>query len=164
MIAILSRGHCLMVGRAGAGEDAAGQHARAGVSTWSFKRIQFTPDLMPSDITGTEVLEEDRLHRRAVLPVPEAAGLHERRARGRDQPDAAQDAGGAARGDAGVPASPPAATRHELEAPFFVLATQNPIEQEGTYPLPEAQLDRFMFKHPRLLPEAGTRRWTIVQG
>jgi hypothetical protein len=82
---------------------------------------------------------------RARVQVPPRADLRERRARRRDQPHAAQDAGRPARGDAGVPGHLHGHERYGIDRPFFVLATQNPIEQEGTYPLPEAQLDRFMF-------------------
>jgi MoxR-like ATPase len=109
----------------------------------SFNRIQFTPDLMPSDITGTEV-HPGGPATGARVQVPPGPDLRERRPRRRDQPHAAEDAGRAARGDAGVQVTV-GGQRHDLPEPFFVLATQNPIEQEGTYPLPEAQLDRFMF-------------------
>ena len=85
-------------------------------------------------------------HRPPRLPLHQGAGLRQPRPRRRDQPHAAQDAGGAAAGDAGVPRHRGRHDRYELPLPFLVFATQNPIEQEGTYPLPEAQLDRFMFQ------------------
>ena len=123
----------------------------ARVLDLKFNRIQFTPDLMPSDITGTDIINEDAADRPAPDGVRARADLREHRARRRNQPHAAEDAGGAARGDAGAPRHDQGRT-YELEEPFFVFATQNPIELEGTYPLPEAQLDRFMFhiviEHP----------------
>jgi MoxR-like ATPase len=117
----------------------------AGAGRLSFKRIQFTPDLMPADITGTEVIEEDpETTGGATSASCRRADLRQRHPGRRDQPHPAEDAGGAARGDAGAQVTGRRQTH--AAAPFFVLATQNPIEQEGTYPLPEAQLDRFMFK------------------
>jgi len=144
LISLFSRGHCLLEGVPGLAKTLL-------ISTLSrtlhlsFSRIQFTPDLMPADITGTEIIEENRttgsrefrfiegpLFANVILadeinrtpPKTQAAlleAMQERQATvGR--------------------------VRHELADPFFVLATQNPIEQEGTYPLPEAQQDRFMFK------------------
>ena len=121
-----------------------------------FRRIQFTPDLVPSDITGTEILEEDTATRRAQLPVRARAGVREHRARRRNQPRAAAHAGRAARGDAGA-SRDRAGDTMALPEPFFVLATQNPIEQEGTYPLPEAQLDRFLFDIRIGYPRRGRR-------
>ena len=108
-----------------------------------FQRIQFTPDLMPADITGTEILQEDP-DGRTPAAVRAGADLRQRDPRRRDQPHAAEDAGRAAEAmqEHQVTA---AGVRYPLPEPFFVLATQNPIEMEGTYPLPEAQLDRFMF-------------------
>ena len=110
----------------------------------TFKRIQFTPDLMPTDITGTDIIEEDITTGHRTLDVRARTDLHERAAGGRNQSHAAEDAGRAARSDAGAFGD---GARHDAcaEPPFFVLATQNPIELEGTYPLPEAQLDRFLF-------------------
>ena len=112
----------------------------------TFRRIQFTPDLMPSDITGTEILQEDSAAGRRDLRVRQRPRLHQHHPGRRNQPHAAQDAGGAAGGDAGDGSH---RRRRDLPAGRAVSsssATQNPIEQEGTYPLPEAQLDRFMFK------------------
>src|SRR5262249_43896570 len=143
LIAIFARGHCLLVGVPGLAKTLMIRTLADSLSL-SFSRIQFTPDLMPSDITGTEVLQEDKATGQRLFkflhgplfanvlpaddinrtpPKPQAA-LHE--AMQKKQ----VTAGG---------------NRHKLPEPFFVLATQNPIEQEGTYPLPEAQQDRFMF-------------------
>ena len=144
LIALFSRGHCILEGVPGLAKTLMISTLSRCLSM-SFSRIQFTPDLMPADITGTEVLEENRstgkrefrflegpLFYNVVLadeinrtpPKTQAALLEAMQERqvtvGR--------------------------VRHELSDPFFVLATQNPIEQEGTYPLPEAQQDRFMFK------------------
>jgi MoxR-like ATPase len=143
LVAIFARGHCLLVGVPGLAKTLM-IRTLADSLTLSFSRIQFTPDLMPSDITGTEVLQEDKatgqrmfkflhgpLFANVILadevnrtpPKTQAALLEAMQER-------QVTVGGA---------------RHRLPDPFFVLATQNPIEQEGTYPLPEAQQDRFMF-------------------
>ena len=144
LIALFCRGHCLLVGVPGLAKTLL-ICTLAGIMDLNFNRIQFTPDLMPSDITGTDIIEEDPATRQAHLPLRPRADLRQHRAGRRDQPHAAQDAGGPAGGHAGVPGDRRRARRTSLALPFFVLATQNPIEQEGTYPLPEAQLDRFMF-------------------
>ncbi len=144
LVALFSGGHCILEGVPGLAKTLL-VSTLARLLSLSFSRIQFTPDLMPSDITGTEVIEEDRgtgarslrfvkgpIFANVVLadeinrtpPKTQAALLE---AMQENQVTAA-----------GFP--------HKLPKPFFVLATQNPIEQEGTYPLPEAQLDRFMFK------------------
>ncbi|MDP2209709.1 MAG: MoxR family ATPase [Bacteroidota bacterium] len=143
LISLLARGHCLLVGVPGLAKTLLIK-TLAQVLDLKFSRIQFTPDLMPSDITGTEILEEnittgtksfkfikgpvfaniilaDEINR--TPPKTQAALL-----------EAMQEHHVTAAGE-----------KYILEEPFFVLATQNPIEQEGTYPLPEAQLDRFMF-------------------
>ena len=138
IISLFSNGHSLLVGVPGLAKTLL-INTLAQVLDLSFKRIQFTPDLMPSDITGSEILDEDRhfkfnrgpLFANIVLadeinrtpPKTQAALLEAMQER-------IVTVGG---------------QRHILPSPFFVLATQNPIEQEGTYPLPEAQLDRFMF-------------------
>ncbi len=143
LVALFSRGHALLVGVPGLAKTLLVRSLAQSLDL-SFSRIQFTPDLMPADVTGTEVLQEDRasgtrefrfikgpLFANMVLgdeinrtpPKTQAALL-----------EAMQEYQVTCGG-----------TRHTLEQPFFVLATQNPIEQEGTYPLPEAQLDRFMF-------------------
>lgn len=144
LIALFSKGHCMLEGVPGLAKTLM-ISTLARTLSLSFSRIQFTPDLMPSDITGTEIIQENRdtggrefkflqgpLFSNVILadeinrtpPKTQAALLEAMQERqvtvGR--------------------------TRHKLDNPFFVLATQNPIEQEGTYPLPEAQQDRFMFK------------------
>src|SRR5690348_849359 len=143
LTAMFCRGHCLLVGVPGLAKTLLVKTI-SDVLHLSFKRIQFTPDLMPSDISGTEVIEEDRTTGKRVFrfvkgpifanmiladeinrtpPKTQSAlleAMQEHRVTGGDQ-------------------------TYDLPEPFFVLATQNPIEQEGTYPLPEAQLDRFMF-------------------
>jgi MoxR-like ATPase len=111
-----------------------------------FKRIQFTPDLMPSDITGSEILDEDRHFRFVRGPVFANIVLADEINR---TPPKTQAALLEAMQERSVTVG---GQRHALPAPFFVLATQNPIEQEGTYPLPEAQLDRFMFNIPLTYP------------
>src|SRR5579862_4901501 len=143
LVALFARGHCLFVGVPGLAKTLLIQ-TLSEVLALSFGRIQFTPDLMPSDITGTEVLEEDRATGRRVFrfvkgplfanviladeinrtpPKTQAALLQ-------SMQEYRVSAGG---------------STYDLPLPFLVFATQNPIEQEGTYPLPEAQLDRFMF-------------------
>src|SRR5205823_5151303 len=142
LAAIFTRGHCLLIGVPGLAKTLM-VSSISQILDISFKRVQFTPDLMPSDITGTMILDEQETGRREfrfvkgpifaniVLadeinrtpPKTQAALLEAMQER---QITAAQDT-------------------HKLPDPFFVIATQNPIEQEGTYPLPEAQLDRFMF-------------------
>jgi MoxR-like ATPase len=144
LIALFARGHCLFVGVPGLAKTTLIQ-TLADVLDLSFGRIQFTPDLMPGDITGSDVLEEDRTTGRRVFrfvkgplfanviladevnrtpPKTQAALLQ-------SMQEYRVSAGG---------------TTYDLPLPFLVFATQNPIEQEGTYPLPEAQLDRFMFQ------------------
>jgi len=138
LISIFSHGHCLLVGVPGLAKTLLVNSISEALGL-SYSRIQFTPDLMPSDIIGTEILDDTRnfkfiqgpLFANIILadeinrtpPKTQAALLEAMQ-------EEAVTTGGA---------------RHELPHPFFVLATQNPIEQEGTYPLPEAQLDRFMF-------------------
>ena len=143
LLAILARGHALLVGVPGLAKTLMVSTFARAVQL-SFKRIQFTPDLMPSDITGTEVIQDDKVTgQRAFkfLQGPIFANLVLADEINRTPPktqaallEAMQErkvtVGGA---------------DHKLPSPFFVLATQNPIEQEGTYPLPEAQLDRFLF-------------------
>ena len=133
--------------RAGARQDAARAHARAAASISSFSRIQFTPDLMPSDVMGTNVLVIDAAQRRRGMfalhkgPIFGQVVLADEINRATPKTQSALlEAMARARG------APSPGTRHALEEPFFVLATENPIEMEGTYPLPEAQLDRFLLK------------------
>ncbi len=142
MISILSKGHCLLVGVPGLAKTLIVK-TLSEVLDLNFSRIQFTPDLMPSDITGTEILENDREGKKIFKfikgPVFGNIILADEINR---TPPKTQSALLEAMQEHKVTA---AGTTYLLEEPFFVLATQNPIEQEGTYPLPEAQLDRFMF-------------------
>lgn len=143
IIALLSRGHCLLVGVPGLAKTLLIK-TLAEVMDLKFSRIQFTPDLMPSDITGTEILEEDSSTRRRnfrFISGPVFANIILADEINRTPPKT-QAALLEAMQEHKVTA---AGTTYQLPEPFFVLATQNPIEQEGTYPLPEAQLDRFMF-------------------
>jgi MoxR-like ATPase len=143
MIAIFARGHCLLVGVPGLAKTLVVSSLAQAMSL-VFKRIQFTPDLMPSDITGTELLQDDPQTRQRMfkfLRGPIFANLVLADEINRTPPktqaallEAMQERKISAGG-----------VDHVLDEPFFVLATQNPIEQEGTYPLPEAQLDRFLF-------------------
>ncbi len=143
MIAIFARGHCLLVGVPGLAKTLL-VSSLAQTMSLSFKRIQFTPDLMPSDITGTELLQEDpETHERRFKfqkgPVFTNLLLADEINR---TPPKTQAALLEAMQEKRVSSG---GVDYELDQPFFVLATQNPIEQEGTYPLPEAQLDRFLF-------------------
>ena len=144
LTALLANGHALLVGVPGLAKTMLVQTI-ADALDLKFSRIQFTPDLMPTDITGTEVIEEDRTTGRRVFRFvkgPIFANIVLADEINRTPPktqaallEAMQERAVTAAGDT-----------YPLEQPFFVLATQNPIEQEGTYPLPEAQLDRFMMR------------------
>jgi len=138
LIAIFSNGHCLLVGVPGLAKTLLVQTV-ANVLDLDFNRIQFTPDLMPSDIIGAEILGEDRHFKFVKGPIFSNIILADEINR---TPPKTQAALLEAMQEKAVTA---AGFTHTLPQPFFVLATQNPIEQEGTYPLPEAQLDRFMF-------------------
>lgn len=138
LISIFSNGHCLLVGVPGLAKTLL-VNTIARVLGLSYNRIQFTPDLMPSDIIGTEILDESRQFKFIKGPLFANIILADEINR---TPPKTQSALLEAMQERAVTA---AGKRYELPAPFFVLATQNPIEQEGTYPLPEAQLDRFMF-------------------
>ncbi|SMC61923.1 AAA family ATPase [Pedobacter africanus] len=138
LISIFSNGHCLLVGVPGLAKTLLVQTV-ANVLDLNFNRIQFTPDLMPSDIIGAEILGEDRNFKFINGPIFSNIILADEINR---TPPKTQAALLEAMQEKAVTA---AGIRHVLPNPFFVLATQNPIEQEGTYPLPEAQLDRFMF-------------------
>ncbi|HTD42197.1 MAG TPA: AAA family ATPase, partial [Mucilaginibacter sp.] len=137
LISIFSNGHCLLVGVPGLAKTLLVQTV-AQVLDLDFNRIQFTPDLMPSDIIGSEILGEDRSFKFIAGPVFSNIILADEINR---TPPKTQAALLEAMQEHKVTA---ANTTYTLSEPFFVLATQNPIEQEGTYPLPEAQLDRFM--------------------
>ncbi len=140
--AIVSRGHCLLVGVPGLAKTLM-VSSIARIMELSFRRIQFTPDLMPSDITGTNVIDEPERGRREFRFVrgPVFANIILADEINRTPPKT-QAALLQAMQERQVSAGQ---ETHDLPDPFFVIATQNPIEQEGTYPLPEAQLDRFMF-------------------
>src|SRR5438045_3146467 len=143
LISIFARGHCILVGVPGLAKTLL-VSTLSRILSLSFKRIQFTPDLMPADITGTEIIQEDQLTRErkfVFLRGPLFANMILADEINRTPPktqaallEAMQEHKVTVGGQT-----------HKLAEPFFVLATQNPIEQEGTYPLPEAQLDRFMF-------------------
>lgn len=143
LVTLLVGGHCLITGMPGTAKTLLVRTLATALGL-SFKRIQFTPDLMPTDITGTDILEEDNAtgqRRWSFVPGPVFAQVLLADEINRTPPktqsallEAMQERSVTVRGN----------TR-TLEAPFFVLATQNPIEMEGTYPLPEAQLDRFLF-------------------
>jgi MoxR-like ATPase len=143
LVSLLSRGHCLLVGVPGLAKTLL-IRTLAEVLDLTFKRIQFTPDLMPGDITGTEIIEENAatgsksfkfVHGPVFANIVLADEINR-------TPPKTQAALLEAMQEHKVTAG---GATHVLKEPFFVLATQNPIEQEGTYPLPEAQLDRFMF-------------------
>ncbi len=155
LMSIFCRGHAVVVGVPGLAKTLLISTIARGLSL-NFSRIQFTPDLMPSDITGTEVIQEDKVSGQRVLkfvrgPIFANVILADEINR---TPPKTQAALLEAMQERQVTVG---GTRHELPQPFFVLATQNPIEQEGTYPLPEAQLDRFMFqiqiRYPTLAEE-----------
>jgi len=143
LITLLVGGHCLITGMPGTAKTLL-VHTLATALGLTFKRIQFTPDLMPTDITGTDMVEEDQSSGRRewrFIPGPVFTNVLLADEINRTPPktqaallEAMQEKTVTVRG-----------TMHRIEKPFFVLATQNPIELEGTYPLPEAQLDRFLF-------------------
>jgi len=144
LTAMLCRGHCLVVGVPGLAKTLM-VRTIAQVLQLNFKRIQFTPDLMPSDIIGTDILEEDQASRQRAFkfikgPIFANIVLADEINR---TPPKTQAALLEAMQEYHVTTG---GTTYDLPLPFFILATQNPIEQEGTYPLPEAQLDRFMFE------------------
>ena len=161
LIAIFCRGHALLVGVPGLAKTLL-VSTLSHVLDLSFKRIQFTPDLMPSDITGTDVLEEDRTTGKRVFrfvrgPIFANMVLADEINR---TPPKTQAALLEAMQEHRVTVGE---VSYHLPEPFFVLATQNPIEQEGTYPLPEAQLDRFMFNIIVDYPELQEERQIIKQ-
>ncbi|MDP6929943.1 MAG: MoxR family ATPase [Planctomycetota bacterium] len=155
-IALFCRGHCLLIGVPGLAKTLM-ISTLSRILSLNFNRIQFTPDLMPSDITGTEVIQEDKAEGTRsfrFLPGPVFANVILADEINRTPPKT-QAALLEAMQEHHVTVG---GTRHDLEEPFFVLATQNPIEQEGTYPLPEAQLDRFMFMVQVDYPELDEER------
>jgi len=149
--ALLTRGHCLMIGVPGLAKTLL-VRTLSEVLDLDFHRIQFTPDLMPSDITGSEILEETDDGKRVFRFVPGPLFTQLLLADEINRtPPKTQAALLEAMQERRVTV---AGKTYELKTPFFVLATQNPIEQEGTYPLPEAQLDRFMFSLQITYPSA----------
>jgi MoxR-like ATPase len=160
LITMLSRGHALLEGVPGLAKTLLVSSLAQSLHL-SFKRIQFTPDLMPSDVTGTEVIQEDpatRVRAYRFLPGPLFANLILADEINRTPPktqaamlEAMQERQVSAGGQS-----------HVLPAPFLVLATQNPLEQEGTYPLPEAQLDRFLL-FVRVSYPSGAEEWEIAR-
>jgi len=160
IISIFSNGHCLLVGVPGLAKTLL-VNSVAKVLGLEYKRIQFTPDLMPSDIIGTEILGEDRKFKFVKGPVFANFILADEINR---TPPKTQSALLEAMQEKAVTT---AGMHYELPQPFFVLATQNPIEQEGTYPLPEAQLDRFMFNiivdYPSVTEEKEIVKQTTIE-
>jgi MoxR-like ATPase len=160
LMAILAHGHCLLEGVPGLAKTLM-VHSLAGALALSFKRIQFTPDLMPSDITGTDVLQEDpvtRERRYVFVKGPIFANMVLGDEINRTPPktqaamlEAMQERMVSANG-----------RDYSLPQPFFVLATQNPLEQEGTYPLPEAQLDRFLL-YIKVAYPSGKEEWEVAR-
>ncbi|MCE2744128.1 MAG: AAA family ATPase, partial [Fluviicola sp.] len=138
LISIFSKGHCLLVGVPGLAKTLLVNTIAQSLGL-SFNRVQFTPDLMPSDIIGSEILDENRNFKFIKGPLFSNIVLADEINR---TPPKTQSALLEAMQERSVTTG---GVNYPLPAPFFVLATQNPIEQEGTYPLPEAQLDRFMF-------------------
>jgi MoxR-like ATPase len=166
LIALFSRGHCMLEGVPGLAKTLMISTLSRSLSM-GFARIQFTPDLMPSDITGTEVLQENRETGERAFRFIEGPLFHEVILADEINrtPPKTQAALLEAMQERQVTVG---RERHELSDPFFVLATQNPIEQEGTYPLPEAQQDRFMFKvvvdYPSFLEERQIAKQTTSVG
>lgn len=160
LITMLSGGHALLEGVPGLAKTLLVSSLAESLDL-TFRRIQFTPDLMPSDVTGTEVIQEDpetRQRRYRFLPGPIFANLLLADEINRTPPktqaamlEAMQERQISAGGE-----------RHALPAPFFVLATQNPLDQEGTYPLPEAQLDRFLM-HIKVDYPTGGDEWEMAR-
>src|SRR5215470_13579693 len=162
LMAIFCRGHALLMGVPGLAKTLMVSTLSQALDL-SFKRIQFTPDLMPTDITGTEVIQDDPVTRQRVfkfLPGPIFANILLADEINRTPPktqaallEAMQERKASIGG-----------TDYPMKDPFFVLATQNPIEQEGTYPLPEAQLDRFLFLIKVDYPSDGEEEQIMRQG
>ena len=159
LLSIFTGGHCLLVGVPGLAKTLMVNTLSRALGL-SFSRIQFTPDLMPSDITGSEILDENRRFQFIKGPVFANIVLADEINR---TPPKTQAALLEAMQEKSVTVS---GKSYRLQAPFFVLATQNPIEQEGTYPLPEAQLDRFMLNiridYPSFQEEVGIVKGTTV--
>src|SRR5438105_9596161 len=162
LMAIFCRGHALLVGVPGLAKTLMVSTLSQALDL-SFKRIQFTPDLMPTDITGTEVIQDDPVTRQRMfkfLPGPIFANIVLADEINRTPPktqaallESMQERKASIGG-----------TDYPMKNPFFVLATQNPIEQEGTYPLPEAQQDRFLFMIKVEYPSAEEEKQIMRQG
>ena len=161
LISIFGNGHCLLVGVPGLAKTLLVNTISEALGL-TFNRIQFTPDLMPSDIIGSEILDENRQFKFVKGPLFSNIILADEINR---TPPKTQSALLEAMQERSVTA---AGHSYKLEQPFFVLATQNPIEQEGTYPLPEAQLDRFMFNtwvdYPSFEEEVNVVKQTTTDG
>ncbi|MBM4003011.1 MAG: MoxR family ATPase [Planctomycetes bacterium] len=160
LIAMFARGHALLEGVPGLAKTLLVSSLACSLHL-TFKRIQFTPDLMPSDVTGTEVIQEDlqsRERRYRFLPGPLFANLLLADEINRTPPKT-QAAMLEAMQERQVSSG---GTMHPLPTPFFVLATQNPLEQEGTYPLPEAQLDRFLL-YIKVDYPSGAEEWEVAR-
>lgn len=160
LITMFARGHALLEGVPGLAKTLLVSSLAKSLHL-TFKRIQFTPDLMPSDVTGTEVIQEDlqtRERRYKFLPGPLFANLLLADEVNRTPPKT-QAAMLEAMQERQVSAG---GTMHPLPSPFFVLATQNPLEQEGTYPLPEAQLDRFLL-YIKVDYPSGAEEWEVAR-
>jgi MoxR-like ATPase len=160
LIAIFARGHALLEGVPGLAKTLLVSSLAQSLHL-SFKRIQFTPDLMPSDVTGTEIIQENLETRRreyTFLPGPIMANLVLADEINRTPPKT-QAAMLEAMQERQISAG---GKTHKLPDPFFVLATQNPLEQEGTYPLPEAQLDRFLL-YIKVDYPSGAEEWEIAR-
>jgi MoxR-like ATPase len=160
LVAMFARGHALLEGVPGLAKTLLVSSLAQSLHL-TFKRIQFTPDLMPSDVTGTEVIQEDpetrqRAYRFLAGPIFANLLLADEINR---TPPKTQAAMLEAMQERQVSAG---GTMHKLPAPFFVLATQNPLEQEGTYPLPEAQLDRFLL-YVKVDYPSGAEEWEIAR-
>ena len=141
LVALLAGGHVLLEGVPGLAKTLT-VRTLADVLGGTFRASSSRPDLVPADLVGTRIWHPDR----GEFRTRARPGVRQPPARRRDQPRARQDAVGAARGDAGAPGHDRRHDATRCRSPFLVLATQNPIESEGTYPLPEAQVDRFLFK------------------
>ncbi|TFG98131.1 MAG: MoxR family ATPase, partial [Calditrichales bacterium] len=161
LVSLFARGHCLLIGVPGLAKTLL-INTLGEIMDLKFSRIQFTPDLMPSDITGTEIIEEDMQTGKKAFkyirgPVFANIILADEINR---TPPKTQSALLEAMQEYKVTA---AGESYDMSLPFFVLATQNPIEQEGTYPLPEAQLDRFMFNLWLDYPSAQEEKQIVIQ-
>jgi MoxR-like ATPase len=160
LVAMFARGHALLEGVPGLAKTLL-VSSLAQALQLTFKRVQFTPDLMPSDVTGTDVIQENletRARQYTFLPGPLFANMVLADEINRTPPKT-QAAMLEAMQERQVSAG---GTTHQLPRPFFVLATQNPLEQEGTYPLPEAQLDRFLL-HIKVGYPSGRDEWEIAR-